>query len=89
MAKAALNMLVRTSAADLARDRIYLNAVDPGWVSVEFAEPKARRMAEDGFEPPLDAADAAGRVLDPVFSAVNGAEPLSGAYLKDYRPADW
>jgi NAD(P)-dependent dehydrogenase (short-subunit alcohol dehydrogenase family) len=33
MAKAALNMLTRSAAADYARDRIYMNSVDVGWFS--------------------------------------------------------
>jgi len=35
MAKAALNMLTHTSASDLAKDGIYMNAVDTGWVTDE------------------------------------------------------
>src|SRR5882672_3440496 len=35
MAKAALNMMTRTSAADYARDGIHMNAVDTGWVTDE------------------------------------------------------
>lgn len=34
MAKAALNMLTRTSAEDLAKkSRIYMNSVDTGWIN--------------------------------------------------------
>ncbi len=33
--KAALNMLTHTSASDLAKDGIYMNAVDTGWVTDE------------------------------------------------------
>ena len=33
-AKAALNMLTRTSAQDYAKDRIYMNSVDTGWINV-------------------------------------------------------
>jgi NAD(P)-dependent dehydrogenase (short-subunit alcohol dehydrogenase family) len=89
MAKAALNMLVRTAAADLARERIHLTAVDPGWVSLEFAEPAARELEASGTRPPLDTVDSAARILDPVFSALNGAEPMQGVLLKDYQPAAW
>jgi NAD(P)-dependent dehydrogenase (short-subunit alcohol dehydrogenase family) len=89
MAKAAMNMLVRTTAEELARDRVHLTAVDPGWVSLEFAEPVAREREANGVVPPLDAVDAAARVLDPVFTALNGAEPASGVLLKDYQPVDW
>ncbi|MFE5549114.1 hypothetical protein ACFQ71_35565 [Streptomyces sp. NPDC056534] len=35
MAKAALNMLTRTSAADLATRGIYTCSVDTGWVTDE------------------------------------------------------
>ena len=33
MAKAALNMITRTSAQDFVRDNIYMNSVDTGWVT--------------------------------------------------------
>src|SRR5438045_9037224 len=33
MAKAALNMLTRTSAADYQSAGIHMNSVDPGWVT--------------------------------------------------------
>ena len=35
MAKAALNMLTRTSALDYVRDGIHMNAVDTGWITDE------------------------------------------------------
>jgi NAD(P)-dependent dehydrogenase (short-subunit alcohol dehydrogenase family) len=35
MAKAALNMLTRTSAPDFVKDGIHMNAVDTGWVTDE------------------------------------------------------
>ena len=65
MAKAALNMMTHTSALDLAKDGIYMNAVDTGWVTdedpVELSEQKEK--VQD-FEPPLDIVDGAARVLD-------------------------
>src|SRR6185312_6679069 len=33
MAKAALNMMTRTSASDYVRDGIHMNSVDTGWVT--------------------------------------------------------
>jgi NAD(P)-dependent dehydrogenase (short-subunit alcohol dehydrogenase family) len=33
MAKAALNMITRTSAKQFALDHIYINSVDTGWVT--------------------------------------------------------
>ena len=35
MAKAALNMMTRTSAADLAKAFVFMTAVDTGWVNDE------------------------------------------------------
>ena len=35
MAKAALNMMTRTSAPDFVKDGIHMNAVDTGWVTDE------------------------------------------------------
>lgn len=89
MAKAALNMLVRTSAADFAADRIFLNAVDPGWFSVQAAAPSAGRFAAEGGRVPLDAVDAAARILDPVFAGIETGRPASGALFKDYREVLW
>ena len=45
MAKAALNMMTRTSAADYHADGIHMNSVDTGWVSDEdpVADRRARR----------------------------------------------
>src|SRR4030095_6030839 len=44
MAKAALNMMTRTSAADYHNDGIHMNSVDTGWITdedpVEIAERK-------------------------------------------------
>ena len=45
MAKAALNMMTRTSAADYHADGIHMNSVDTGWVSDE--DPVAGRRAQD------------------------------------------
>ena len=91
MAKAALNMMTRTSAPELAsRLRIYMTAVDTGWINDENPRDKAARNAEDNhFQTPIDEVDAAARILDPVFDALNGATPVHGMFLKDYRPSEW
>jgi NAD(P)-dependent dehydrogenase (short-subunit alcohol dehydrogenase family) len=90
MAKAALNMMTLTSAPDYAKDGIWMNAVDTGWVTDEDpAQHAARKKDELGFQPPLDIVDGAARVVDPVFSTANGAEPVFGRFLKDYRPSSW
>jgi NAD(P)-dependent dehydrogenase (short-subunit alcohol dehydrogenase family) len=90
MAKAALNMLTRTSASDYARDGIYMNSVDTGWVTDEDpAAHVARKIADHGFEPPLDIVDGAARIVDPIFHGANTGEFFSGKFLKDYRPTEW
>ncbi len=90
MAKAALNMLTRTSAADYARDGIHMNSVDTGWVTDEDpAALAARKREEHGFHPPLDIVDGAARICDPIFSGLNSGSHASGSFFKDYLPAEW
>jgi len=90
MAKAALNMLTRTSAQDYARDGIHMNAVDTGWITDEDPiEITQRKTKELGFYPPLDQIDAAARVCDPIFSGLLTGEHQWGSFLKDYQVANW
>ncbi len=90
MAKAALNMLTHTAAGSLAKEGIYINAVDTGWVTDEDpAELAKRKMELHDFQPPLDIVDGAARVLDPLFDGINTGKHWSGKFLKDYRPIDW
>lgn len=89
MAKAALNMMTRTSAPDFVRDGIHMNAVDTGWVTDEDPATHAARKAELGFAPPLDIIDGAARIVDPVFSGTLTGTHVWGQFLKDYRPTPW
>ncbi|HEX8112550.1 MAG TPA: SDR family NAD(P)-dependent oxidoreductase, partial [Kofleriaceae bacterium] len=85
MAKAALNMMTRTSAADYVRDGIHMNSVDTGWVTDEDPEVHATRKTRvHGFHPPLDIVDGAARIVDPVFDGVNTGNHVWGVFLKDY-----
>ncbi len=89
MAKAALNMMTRTSAPDYVRDGIHMNAVDTGWVTDEDPADHAARKAELGFAPPLDIIDGAARIVDPIFSGHLTGTHLWGQFLKDYKPTPW
>ncbi len=89
MAKAALNMLTRTAAADYARDRIYMNSVDVGWFSNGEPSAVADAMRGRGFTLPLDEVDAAARVCDPIFTGVRTGANVHGKLLKDYCPVEW
>jgi NAD(P)-dependent dehydrogenase (short-subunit alcohol dehydrogenase family) len=89
MAKAALNMMTRTSAPDYVKDGIHMNAVDTGWVTDEDPAMHAARKAESGFSPPLDIIDGAARIVDPIFVGQLTGTHLWGQFLKDYKPAPW
>jgi NAD(P)-dependent dehydrogenase (short-subunit alcohol dehydrogenase family) len=90
MAKAALNMLTHTSASDLAKHGIFMNAVDTGWVTDEDPAALSRfKQERHDFQPPLDIVDGAARVCDPFFDGILTGKHWCGKFLKDYFPIDW
>ncbi|KAK1743105.1 short-chain dehydrogenase [Skeletonema marinoi] len=92
MAKAALNMLTRTSSEELAKkSRIYMNSVDTGWINDENPLEKASKTAKANlFQTPIDEIDAAARILDPIISAkIDKSDVKYGCFFKDYKETEW
>ncbi len=89
MAKAALNMLTRTSAKEMFEtDRILMTAVDTGWITDERPHEEKVRIAAEGWHAPLDLVDGAARVYDPIVRGEAG-EDLYGVFLKNFEPHPW
>ncbi|MGJ0121223.1 SDR family NAD(P)-dependent oxidoreductase [Williamsia sp. MIQD14] len=88
MAKAALNMLTRTSAGELFDDGILVTAVDTGWITDERPHESKMRLADEGFRAPLDLVDGAARVYHPIVDGENGID-LYGCFLKDFERYPW
>ncbi|MCX3063506.1 SDR family NAD(P)-dependent oxidoreductase [Streptomyces beihaiensis] len=88
-AKAAINMVTRTSAQEMFKtDGILMTSVDTGWITDERPHYDKLRLAEEGFHAPLDLVDGAARVYDPIVRGEDG-EDLYGVFLKDYAPGNW
>ncbi|HBE21058.1 MAG TPA: oxidoreductase [Cyanobacteria bacterium UBA11149] len=91
MAKAALNMMTRTSAAAYAEDHIFMNSVDTGWITNENPDPKKMRIqTEQNFYTPLDVIDGMARIYDPIVQGIENDDiPIYGYFMKDYAPYPW
>jgi NAD(P)-dependent dehydrogenase (short-subunit alcohol dehydrogenase family) len=88
-AKAAMNMVTRTSGQEMFQsDGILMTSVDTGWITDERPHYDKLRLAEEGFHAPLDLVDGAARVYDPIVRGEQG-EDLYGVFLKDYAPGKW
>ena len=89
MAKASLHMMTRTCAKEYAKYRIFMNCVDPGWISFQHPYPIAKSMQERGSQPPFDVMDAASRICDPIFVGLNEGRNLFNKFFKDYAETEW
>ena len=89
MAKAALNQMTRTCAKEYAKYNIFMNGVDPGWISFQHPYHQAKAMQERGNKPPFDAIDAAARICDPIYVGLNEGRNPFGKLFKDYAETEW
>ncbi|KAJ7273739.1 hypothetical protein B0H12DRAFT_1066797 [Mycena haematopus] len=85
MAKAALNICTQTLAEEFKAQRVYINSVDPGYLSHQHSITHNGVEAVKEPDVPLTWADGAARVLNPIIRT-----PLvTGSFFKDYRERDW
>lgn len=89
MAKAALNMLTRTSAQEFIDSGILMNSVDTGWITDENPEWLREKNESRDLVPPLDAKDGASRLCDPIFTSITRGQHDHGLFLKDYARTEW
>ena len=90
MAKAALNMMTRTSAADYHGDGIHMNAWTPAGspTRTRWRSPRARRRSTASIR--RSTSSTARRASSTRSStASTPAHHVWGQFLKDYRPTDW
>ena len=89
MAKASLNQMTRTCASEYAKHRIFMNAVDPGWISFQHPQERVEAMRERGIKPPFDLVDAAARICDLVYLGRNREYYPYGKFFKHYVESSW
>lgn len=89
MAKAAFNQMTRTCAKEYAKHRIFMNSVDPGWISWQQPYFQQQQMQERGIKPPFDVIDAAARICDPIYVGLNEECNNFGKLFKNYLESDW
>lgn len=89
MAKASLNQMTRTCAQEYAKYGIFMNGVDPGWISFQHPYHTVVKMRDRGVEPPFDLADAAARICDPIYQGINEKRYPFGKLFKDYAESPW
>ena len=89
MAKAALNQMTRTCAREYSQHRIFMNAVDPGWVSYQQPNSEVQAMKQRGMKLHLDSIDGAARIYDPIYMGITEKKFLCGKLLKNYQEVNW
>lgn len=89
MAKAALNQMTKTCAKEYAQHRIFMNAVDPGWVSFQQPYHQVEAMKKKGIKLRLDIVDSAARIYDPIYLGIAKKQYFYGKLFKNYKESAW
>lgn len=89
MAKAALNMMTRTSAAHYKDYNILMNSVDTGWITNEKPNPENLNELNRKTLMAIDETDGAMRVLDPIIRTIQNNEKDYGKLFKNYKEYPW
>ena len=79
----------RTSAEDWARDGIYMNSADTGWVTYEQPQHIKREWLDVNDGPPLDVIDGAARIYDPIVRGIRDEDFEFGKLYVNYEVAPW
>ncbi|KAJ7632664.1 oxidoreductase [Roridomyces roridus] len=85
MAKAALNMCTQTLAEEFKAQHVYINSVDPGYLSHQHSISHNGKEGVREYDVPLTWADGAARVLHPIIQK----RLVTGSFFKDYTERDW
>ena len=89
MAKAALNQMTKTCAKEYAQHRIFMNVVDPGWVSFQQPHSDVQKMKEKGLKFHLDTVDSAARICDPLYLGITKQKYPYGKLFRNYQEISW
>jgi len=89
MAKAALNMMTRSSSEAYAKAGIYMNSVDVGYITNEKPFPLDLKREERKEKMAIDEIDGAARILDPIYSALKNGKFEFGKLYKNYSIYPW
>ncbi|KAJ7063338.1 hypothetical protein C8F01DRAFT_1250893 [Mycena amicta] len=85
MAKAALNMCTQTLAEEFRGQKVYINSVDPGYLSHQHSLAHNGKDGVKEWDVPLQWPDGAARVLNPIIRK----PPITGAFFKDFTQRNW
>ena len=82
-------MQTRTMAEDYKKIDAYVNSVNTVWITDKNLS-RIRQKKKIGITLPFSCKNGAARVCEPTFAYTeDGKEPVSGKFLKDFKPIQW